>query len=97
MNPKRKLNLEELERNSTIRHKYCQHCGHAISRNSELDCCPTCQETILFAEVREYIRQNNVNEFEVAEHFGLPLSVVKRWMREHRIEYVQSAWGKNNF
>ena len=86
---KPRLDLDELERKNAVRHRYCIHCGHAISRNSELNCCINCQETLLFQEVRDYIRENNVNEFQVAEHFGLPLSIVKRWMKERRIEYVK--------
>lgn len=93
MNHKPRLDLKELERKNSVRHRYCTHCGQAIARNSELSYCMNCQETILFQEVREYIRQNNVNEFQVAEHFGLPLSVVKHWMRERRIEYVQPGFG----
>ena len=93
MNQKPRLDLNALERKNSVRLKYCTHCGCAISRNSELKFCANCQETILFQEVREYIRSNNVNEFQVAEHFGLPLSVVKSWMREHRIEYVKQGFG----
>ena len=85
---KPRLDLDELERKNSIHHKYCSHCGALISRNSELSFCARCQETVVFREVRDYIRQNNVNEFQVAEHFGLPLSVVKYWMNERRIEYI---------
>ena len=93
MNTKPRLDLDELERKNSINHKYCEHCGQAIPRSAEFNCCASCQDTILFREVKDYIRENNVNEFQVAEHFGIPLSLVKRWMRELRIEYVQPGFG----
>ena len=88
MSTNRRLDLNELERQNSIQHKYCEHCGQPIPRSSEFACCASCQETILFAAVRSYIRENNVNEFQVADHFGIPLRLVKRWMKELRIEYV---------
>ena len=44
-------------------------------------------EMVLFDAVRNYIRDNDVNEFEVAEHFGIPLTKVKDWIKNGRIEY----------
>ena len=90
-----RLNFDELERKNSINHKYCEHCGQAIPRSSEFACCTECQNSILFRAVKDYIRENNVNEFEVAEHFGIPLRLVKQWMRELRIEYVNPKnWPK---
>lgn len=40
-----------------------------------------------FRNVRDYIRANTVNEYEVAEHFHIPLRQIKEWIREGRIEY----------
>ena len=93
MNNKPRLDLNELEQKHSIHHKYCEHCGQAIPRSSEFACCASCQDTILFQKVKEYIRENNVNAFQVAEHFHIPLGLVKRWMRELRIEYVQPGFG----
>lgn len=90
-----RLNFDELERKNSINHRYCEHCGQAIPRSSEFACCTECQNSILFRAVKDYIRENNVNEFEVAEHFGIPLRLVKQWMRELRIEYVSPKnWPK---
>lgn len=90
-----RLNFDELERKNSINHRYCEHCGQAIPRSSEFACCTECQNSILFRAVKDYIRENNVNEFEVAEHFGIPLRLVKQWMRELRIEYVNPKnWPK---
>ena len=93
MSTKPRLDLDELERKNSINYKYCEHCGSPIPRSSEFACCQSCQDTILFHAVKDYIRENNVNEFQVAEHFDIPLSLVKRWMRELRIEYVQPGYG----
>lgn len=51
------------------------------------DLCSACQEAELFAQVREYVRKYNVNEYQVAEHFNISVQLVKRWIREGRIEY----------
>ena len=97
MNTKPRLDLNELERKQSIRHKCCEFCGQAIPRSSELTFCMKCQEMTLFPKVRDYIRQNNVNEFQVAEHFNLPLSVVKYWMKERRIEYIDTPISIDQF
>ena len=47
------------------------------------------EEMELFDAVRNYIRENDVNEFGVAAHFGIPVSRVKAWIREGRIEYKE--------
>lgn len=88
MGLKPRLDIDELQRKQSINHKYCEHCGQPIPRSAEFNCCAHCQETILFHEVKNYIRENNVNEFQVAERFGIPLRIVKHWMKERRIEYV---------
>lgn len=68
-------------------YKYCEVCRKPLSLNYKAALCPFCIEQQLFIEVKEYIRSNDVNEYNVAEHFGLPLSQVKKWIREGRIEY----------
>lgn len=68
-------------------YKNCGECGRALPVHYEFDLCPRCREAELFREVKEYIRTNTVNEYEVAEHFHIPLRQVKEWIREGRIEY----------
>ena len=36
-----------------------------------------------------------MNEYEVAEHFGIPIKQVKAWIREGRIEYRTSESGSS--
>ena len=81
--------------NSSLNYKYCSYCNKPIPRTAEYSCCPQCQEIVLFHSVREYIRDNDVNEFQVAEHFDIPLRMVKGWIREGRIEYKTAGDGKS--
>ena len=76
-------------------YKSCEYCGKAIPRSYEYSVCPACQENELFHLVRDFIRANTVNEFQVADHFNIPLRMVKHWIREGRIEYVEDPNGKS--
>ena len=55
--------------------------------------CDICKRPLpakLFHQVKDYIRNNDVNEYQVAAHFHIPLHRVKVWIREGRIEYKTS-------
>lgn len=80
---------------SRLNYKYCQFCNAPIPRHSEETYCPKCRDRVLFMEVRDFIRANDVNEFQVADHFGIPLRIVKEWIREGRIEYKDDGTGKH--
>ncbi len=69
-------------------YKECKHCHKMISADYPGEVCPECEEDYLFAQVREYIRDNEVNEFMVAEKFQISLRKIRGWIREGRIEYV---------
>lgn len=70
----------------------CPQCGRILPQDyPKGDFCPACKEMNLFDEVREYIRANDVNEFEVAIHFNIPRSKVKEWIAEGRIEYKEEG------
>ena len=60
--------------------RICVNCGRRLLRDIEGNLCPRCAEQELFCEVRDYIRANDVKDYEVAEHFNLPLSKVKEWI-----------------
>lgn len=68
-------------------YKYCEICRRPMPLTYEHNLCPACQEQQLFSEVKEYIRQNDVTEYDVSEHFKISLHRVKQWIREGRIEY----------
>ena len=69
------------------KYKQCEFCGRPLPKNYEDTLCPHCKDNKLFRDVKEFIRSNQVNEYEVASHFGIPLKQVKSWIREGRIEY----------
>ena len=88
------LDFNESPRANSLNYKYCTFCGKPIPRSADFVCCPDCQELILFSAVRDYIRANDVNEFQVAEHFDIPLRMVKHWIKEGRIEYKTAGDGR---
>lgn len=67
--------------------KYCDGCRRPLSLDYKDSLCPSCLEQQLFREVKDYIRANDVTEYDVALEFNIPLSKVKQWIREGRIEY----------
>ncbi len=73
--------------------KLCEFCNRRLPRNYNDTLCPNCQEYRLLHEVKDFIRENLVNEYQVAEHFNIPLKRVKNWIREGRIEYRQTDSG----
>lgn len=75
-------------------YKYCEYCKRALPIHFEPNLCPKCQDADLFRQVKEFIRANIVNEYEVATHFHIPLKQVKEWIREGRIEYREEETAK---
>lgn len=68
--------------------KTCAKCGRDLHESYPYELCPACMEFELFSEVKEYIRSNeDVHEQDVAEKFHIPLSTVRGWIREGRIQY----------
>ena len=76
-------------------YKECEYCKRTLPIHYEKTLCPNCLDAQLFHEVKDFIRSNNVNEYEVAEHFGIPIKQVKAWIREGRIEYRTSESGSS--
>ena len=69
--------------------KLCSVCHRDLPEKYEGDLCPVCQENQLFSEVKEYIRAQDVTEYQVAEHFNIPRMLVKKWIAEGRVEYKE--------
>lgn len=65
----------------------CPQCGRYLNDTYQEELCPACIEINLFSEVKDYIRENDVRENDVAEHFNIPLGKVRGWIREGRIQY----------
>ena len=68
-------------------YKSCSICGRRLPQTYEYDFCPNCKNAKLLRDVKDFIRENDVNEYQVAEYFDIPVSMVKNWIREGRIEY----------
>lgn len=83
-----KNNLE-----NDIHHKLCAFCGAPLPKKIGTSYCERCRERALFQEVKDFIRSNDVNEFQVAAHFNIPLRIVKKWINEGRIEYKETPAG----
>lgn len=67
----------------------CISCHRRLADGYEYNICPACKEEKLFAQVREYIRSHDVNEYMVANEFQIPIRKVRNWIKEGRIEYVE--------
>ena len=80
-------NPKSLFNNNT---KVCENCKRSLPHDYKENLCPRCLDLALFHEVKEFIRTHDVNEYEVAEHFKIPLRQVKSWIKDGRIEYKQS-------
>ncbi len=78
-----------LQHKDSISHqrKNCARCGKILPESYEKDFCRKCEEEELFIQVREYIRDNDVTEMEVAEYFNIPKQKIKEWIREGRIQH----------
>lgn len=72
-------------------YNYCKGCGRGLSPKYTGEFCPLCIEAQLFDAVREFIRANDVNEYDVAARFGIPIRQVKQWIKEGRIEYKEKT------
>lgn len=68
---------------------YCVSCKKLLPTEYEFDKCPLCIENELFRLVRDYIRANDVTEYDVAKAFDLPIARVKSWIRQGRIQYKE--------
>lgn len=69
----------------------CEFCKRPLPLEYPDSLCPACKETKLFQDVKDFIRKNDVNEYEVSEHFQIPVKQVKSWIREGRIEYKEKG------
>lgn len=75
------------KRSEPAEEKICKQCSRKLPEAYNQDICPSCMEINLFAEVKEYIRNNDVNEQDVASHFDIPVAKVRNWIKEGRIQY----------
>lgn len=81
------MEIKMQQQNLFNNYKYCEKCNRPLPLSYESTLCPDCINHELFAQVKDYIRTNDVTEYDVAEHFHIPHHRVKQWIREGRIEY----------
>lgn len=72
-----------------VNYKYCKICKRILPVSYKEDFCSECEERMLFDKVRDFVRKNEVNEYQVAEHFGISVRQVKQWIKEGRMEYKE--------
>ena len=72
----------------------CEMCQHRLPPKYKKKICPSCLEYLLFQQVKEFIRSGDFNEYQVAHKFNIPLSTVRKWIREGRIQYKEAVPGK---
>lgn len=71
--------------------RVCAKCGRPLPAGRTSKYCERCEDLMLYQEVKEYILHHTVTEFEVADHFGIPLAKVREWIREGYIEYRKNS------
>ena len=71
--------------------KYCEWCNRPLPKGYEGTLCAGCQENAFFREIRDYVRKHDVNEFELAEAFGIPLRRIKKRQERWKICTVCAA------
>ena len=69
--------------------RYCKNCGKPLLESYERELCSFCETQLIFDDVREYIRSEEVTEYDVAKHFDIPVGMVQQWIKEGRIEYKE--------
>lgn len=81
------MHLVHKDRETLPSVKICPQCGTQLHEMYPDELCPLCIERNLFSDVKDYIRNNDVNEQDVSEHFNIPVAKVRGWIKEGRIQY----------
>ena len=84
-----RLEKKEIDKKLADSVHECKQCGRVLNKMYKEDVCPECKDINLFAEVKDYIRKNDVKEVDVADHFNIPVAKVRRWIKEGRIQYKE--------
>ena len=67
--------------------KACVVCGRALASSYADDTCEECKYDALYKKVREFVENNDVGEYEVAEEFDIPVETVRRWVKLGYMDY----------
>jgi len=71
--------------------KHCENCNAVLPPEYTGSICQSCAEFLLFQEVKSFIRSGDYNEYDVSQYFNIPLSQVRKWIREGRIQYKEDS------
>lgn len=67
--------------------RYCVNCGRPLPASRMKSLCEQCEADAIYKDVKEYVRDNDVNEYQVADHFDISVDVVRKWIREGYMSY----------
>lgn len=81
--------VENTQNNEEKIFNFCRICHITLPENIEDNICPMCQEQELFVAVKDFIREYDVNENDVSQHFDIPIARVRNWIKEGRITYKE--------
>ncbi|MEG2512891.1 MAG: flagellar protein [Acetivibrio sp.] len=72
----------------------CKKCGSLFNFVSGLPLCPACMKEIddKFPAVKQYIYEHpGVGIQQVSEEKEVPISLIKRWVKEERLEFAEGS------
>lgn len=72
----------------------CKKCGSLFNFVSGLPLCPACMKEIddKFPAVKQYIYEHpGVGIQKVSEEKEVPISLIKRWVKEERLEFAEGS------
>jgi hypothetical protein len=72
--------------------KNCIICGKVYQSITSKDICPNCEEkdNLNFSKIRDYLFSHpGANVFEVVSVLNIPISMIKHYLREYRLEIVE--------
>lgn len=67
--------------------RYCRNCGRPLPASRMKSLCEQCEADAIYKDVKEYVRENDVNEYQVADHFDISVDAVRKWIREGYMSY----------
>ncbi len=76
-----------LEGNDRRPRRVCKECGRPIASSVIGDLCQNCKDDAIYKEVRKYVEENDVGEYEVADKFDIPVESVRRWVKMGYMDY----------
>lgn len=72
----------------------CKQCGREFQGKIHETICPICTDTNLFLIAKDVIRENDINEFQLADVLDIPISQVRGWIKEGKITYKTTKENK---